>query len=159
MKKIFNLLLVSLFTISIAVAQNPTEFHKKQYNLDNDGLAIKGYDPVAYFTANKALEGKKEITLTTEGITYHFASVQDRDLFKSNPEKYQPQYGGWCAYAMGATGEKVNIDPETFKLLDGKLYLFYNQLFNNTKKTWNKDEKHLKEKADANWKKISGQAS
>ena len=154
MKKIFNLLLVSLFTISIAVAQNPTEFHKKQYNLDNDGLAIKGYDPVAYFTANKALEGKKEITLTTEGITYHFASVQDRDLFKSNPEKYQPQYGGWCAYAMGNDGSKVEVDPETFKIINGNLFLFYNRFFNNTLKTWNKDEPKLHAQADVNWQKL-----
>jgi hypothetical protein len=154
MKKIFNLLLVSLFTISIAAAQTPAEQHKKHYNLDKSGLAIEGYDPVAYFTANKAQEGNKEIALTTEGVTYRFTSAQNRDLFKSDPAKYQPQYGGWCAYAMGASGENVDIDPETFKLLNGKLYLFYNKFFNNTKKSWNKAEADLKSKADANWAKI-----
>jgi YHS domain-containing protein len=154
MKKIVILLLASVFAIGIASAQNPTELHKKQYNLEKDGVAIKGYDPVAYFTGSKAQEGKKDISLTTEGITYRFATTQNRDLFKASPAKYQPQYGGWCAYAMGATGEKVDIDPETFKLLDGKLYLFYNQFFNNTKKTWNKDEANLKKKADANWEKF-----
>lgn len=154
MKKAFALVLISVFTAGLVSAQNPTELHKKHFNLDKNGLAIKGYDPVSYFTGKKALEGKKDITLTTEGITYRFATTQHRDLFKSSPGKYQPQFGGWCAYAMGATGEKVDIDPETFKLIDGKLYLFYNAFFNNTKKTWNKDENNLKAKADANWAKI-----
>jgi YHS domain-containing protein len=154
MKKLFNLLLVTVFTVSIASAQAQTDVRKKQFNLDNTGLAIEGYDPVAYFTQQKAVEGKKEISLTNDGVTYHFATTQDRDLFKANPAKYEPQYGGWCAYAMGATGKKVEIDPGTFKLLDGKLYLFYNKFFNNTKKSWDKDEANLKAKADANWVKF-----
>jgi YHS domain-containing protein len=154
MKKLFNLLLVTVFTASIASAQAQTDVRKKQFNLDNAGLAIEGYDPVAYFTQQKAVEGKKEISLTNDGVTYHFATTQDRDLFKANPAKYEPQYGGWCAYAMGATGKKVEIDPGTFKLLDGKLYLFYNKFFNNTKKSWDKDEANLKAKADANWVKF-----
>jgi YHS domain-containing protein len=153
MKKIITLLLAASFSISIASAQTATEIHKKQYNLGDNGLALKGYDPIAYFTANKAKKGDEAITLTTEGVTYNFATTHDRDLFKTNPEKYTPQYGGWCAYAMGATGEKVNVDPETFELLNGKLYLFYNQFFNNTKKTWDKDVKNLKPKADVNWAK------
>jgi YHS domain-containing protein len=153
MKKIITLLLAASFSISIVSAQTATEIHKKQYNLGDNGLALKGYDPVAYFTANKAKKGEETIALTTEGVTYNFATTQDRDLFKANPEKYVPQYGGWCAYAMGATGEKVNVDPETFELLNGKLYLFYNQFFNNTKKTWDKDVKNLRPKADANWAK------
>jgi YHS domain-containing protein len=154
MKKMFTLLLATLFIIRVASAQNATELHKKHFNLDDSGLAIRGYDPVSYFTVHKAQEGKKDITLVTEGITYRFSSTQNRDLFKASPSKYQPQYGGWCAYAMGANGEKVDIDPGTFKLLDGKLYLFYNKFFNNTKKSWDKDEADLKRKADANWAKI-----
>lgn len=153
MKKLFSLLLVTVFTVSIASAQTQTDVRKKQFNLDNTALAIEGYDPVAYFTQQKAIEGKKEIALTDNGITYHFATTQDRDLFKTNPAKYEPQYGGWCAYAMGAKGEKVEIDPKTFKLVDNKLYLFYNKFFNNTKKSWDKDEANLKTKADANWAK------
>ena len=76
-----------------------------------------------------------------------------KEEFKKNPAQYEPQYGGWCAYAMGDSGEKVSIDPETFKVLDGKLYLFYNKFFNNTLKSWNKDEAKLKKSADANWSK------
>ena len=71
-----------------------------------------------------------------------------------NPAKYEPQYGGWCAYAMGAKGEKVSVDPKTYKIVDGKLYLFYNRLFNNTLEDWNENEAKLKNKADANWVNI-----
>ena len=63
--------------------------------------------------------------------------------FASNPAKYEPQYGGWCAYAMGHDGSKVEVDPETFKIINGKLFLFYNRFFNNTLKTWNQDESKL----------------
>ncbi|MFB9841640.1 YHS domain-containing (seleno)protein [Mucilaginibacter ginsenosidivorans] len=153
MKKLFVLLLLTASLPGSIFAQNDP--HKKNYNLDKSGLAISGYDPVTYFTTQKAVEGKESISLSYEGVTYRFATTQDRELFKANPSKYQPQYGGWCAYAMGATGEKVDVDPETFKLLDGKLYLFYNKFFNNTKKSWNKDEANLKKKADTNWDKIN----
>ncbi len=149
---------ITLFTIALLIigqanAQDATSNRKKEFNLAN-GLAIQGYDPVSYFTAGKAVEGKKDVSLAYQGVTYRFSSTSNRDLFKATPEKYEPIYGGWCAYAMGATGEKVEVDPETFKIIDGKLYLYYNKLFTNTLKTWNKDEKALKEKADNNWTKI-----
>jgi len=146
-------LLCSLFTMT-ASAQS-AEFRKKQFNLDRSGVAIQGYDPVAYFTSGKAVEGKKEISLEYQGVTYQFASASDRDAFKANPGKYEPQYGGWCAYAMGSSGDKVSVDPETFKIVDGRLYLFYNKFFNNTLKPWNKDETHLKGNADKNWMKFA----
>jgi YHS domain-containing protein len=124
-----------------------------ELNLD-DGIAIQGYDPVAYFTSKEAVEGKKEFQYQHENATYYFSSSATRDAFIKNPSAYKPQYGGWCAYAMGASGEKVEIDPETFKVFDGKLYLFYNAYFNNTLPKWNKDETDLKTKADENWKAI-----
>jgi YHS domain-containing protein len=130
------------------------DLRKKTFNLEKSGLAIKGYDPVAYFTKGKALEGSKQFAVVADGVLYHFADAQNKALFSANPKKYEPQYGGWCAYAMGATGEKVEVDPETFKILDGKLYLFYNKYFNNTLKSWNKDEATLKTKADASWAKF-----
>lgn len=136
-----------------ANAQDTSASRKKEFNLEN-GLAIQGYDPVAYFNAGKAVEGKKDLFVSYQGVIYRFSSTANRDLFKAAPEKYEPVYGGWCAYAMGATGEKVEVDPETFKIIDGKLYLYYNKLFTNTLKTWNKDEKKLKEQADSNWMKI-----
>lgn len=124
----------------------------KQFNLKKQ-VALEGYDPVSYFD-NKPLEGESERTLSFRGVTYLFATQQNLSKFKANPEKYEPVYGGWCAYAMGETGEKVKIDPETFKIVDGKLYLFYNFWANNTLVDWNKNEKPLKTKADQNWKKF-----
>ena len=124
----------------------------KQFNLKKQ-VALEGYDPVSYFD-NKPMEGKSEIKLSYKGVTYLFATQQNLTKFKSNPEKYEPAYGGWCAYAMGESGEKVKIDPETFKIVDGKLYLFYNFWANNTLVDWNKNEKPLKIKADQSWKKF-----
>ena len=154
MRKLVAFLLLVLSASNIFAQDLSKEKRIQEYNLESDRVAIQGFDPVAYFTANKAVEGKKEHSYTHKGVTYHFSSAKNLNAFKANPDQYEPQYGGWCAYALGATGKKVAIDPETFKLVDGKLYLFYNQFFNNTKKDWDKDEKHLKSQADANWKKI-----
>ena len=125
----------------------------KDYNLDGN-LAIQGYDPVAYFTEGRAREGKPEINVSHEGIKYYFRSEKNKQIFTDNPEKYEPAYGGWCAYAMGSDGSKVKVDPETFKIIDNRLYLFYNFYFNNTLKSWNADEKALKVKADNYWNSI-----
>ena len=135
-----------------ATGQNAT-LRKKEFNLD-DFIAIQGYDPVAYFKQNKAVKGKKEHAVFADGITYRFSTAENKEEFKKNAAKYEPEYGGWCAYAMGNDGTKVEIDPETFKIIDGKLYLFYNRFFNNTLKSWNKDESRLRKNADANWMKI-----
>ena len=150
MKKLILLALIALTTAALGQPQKRTA----NLNLEK-GLAIQGYDPVAYFTQKKAVKGKASIAATYEGVTYHFSSQSHKDLFLKNPSSYEPQYGGWCAFAMGDYGEKVEINPETFKILDGKLYLFYNAYFNNTLKSWNKDEANLRRKADTNWKKIS----
>jgi YHS domain-containing protein len=153
MKNLFILLGFSAF-INVASAQNMTELRKQQFNVSKDDLAIKGYDPVAYFNLGKAVEGKKENTATVNGITYRFSTPQNRDLFKADPAKFEPQYGGWCAYAMGASGEKVDINPGTFKIVNGKLFLFYHTWVNNTLNKWNADESNLHTKADASWKTI-----
>ncbi|MEO8147521.1 MAG: YHS domain-containing (seleno)protein [Bacteroidia bacterium] len=123
------------------------------YNIEK-GLAIQGYDPVSYFTSSKAIKGSKENSYVNNGVTYYFSSKVNLDLFKSNPAKYEPQYGGWCAYAMGNDGTKVEVDPETFKIVNGKLYLFYNFYFTNTLKKWNANESVLNKNADLNWNKI-----
>ncbi len=134
-------------------AQDDAALRTKHFNLDK-GVALSGYDAVAYMKQNKAVKGSKDFTSNYEGVTYYFASAADRDEFNRNPAMYEPQYGGWCAYAMGKKGEKVSIDPGTFKIVNGKLYLFYNKYFNNTLTDWNKDEVNLKTKADANWQKL-----
>lgn len=125
---------------------------KIDYNIQDDYVA-EGYDVVAYFS-NKAIEGSSKYTTTHDGARYRFSSSANLNKFKSNPQKYVPQYGGWCAYAMGEKGEKVEVDPETFEIRDGKLYLFYNAYFNNTLKDWLEEPVVLKKKADTNWKRI-----
>jgi YHS domain-containing protein len=150
--KQFSALLLILTLCLTSNAQ--AEKRQKGYNLTGSHLAIRGYDPVAYFTESKAVKGRGEWSLVHEGITYQFASARNRESFRAAPATYEPQYGGWCAYAMGASGEKVDVDPQTFKILNGKLYLFYNRFFNNTLKSWNKDEAALARKADAAWSKL-----
>lgn len=148
---LFTILLIGFAGSNISMAQSGS-YDLKHYNL-NKGLALQGYDPVAYFTENKAVEGSENISHTLEGVTYYFKSAKNRQLFIKNPQKYAPQYGGYCAYAM-ADGDKVKIDPETFKIIDGKLFLYYNFRFTNTLKSWNKDQINLLPKANAAWAKI-----
>ena len=126
----------------------------KNFNVNSNGFVIDGYDPVAYQISQKAIKGNEAITYMYKGVKYAFASSANRDKFKANPDSYEPMYGGWCAYAMGNSGEKVEIDPETFKIINGRVYLFYNFYFNNTLKSWNKNEGPLKQKADSNWQKF-----
>lgn len=130
-----------------------------QYNLAKDGLAIHGYDPVSYFKegGGAPLQGKDSLKVTLGKTTYHFASEKNKALFEKDPAKYEPAYGGWCAYAMGAKGEKVEINPKAFVITEGKLYLFYKTLLTDTRKPWSKDEATLKSKADESWEKLSGE--
>jgi YHS domain-containing protein len=134
------------------LAQDPASVRQKQFNLDN-GVGASGYDPVAYFLQNAAVKGSKDIATVYEGVTWYFSSATNKAAFQKDPAKYEPAYGGWCAYAMGANGEKVNVDPKTFKITGGRLYLFYNRFFTNTLNSWNKDELNLMKHADANWQK------
>ena len=127
-----------------------------QYNLGADKVALSGYDPVGYLTQNKALKGRKEINSSHRGVTYCFATDENKKLFLASPEKYLPTYGGWCATAM-AKGEKVEIDPTNFKVTNGRLFLFFKAFYANAIKDWNKDEPGQTAKADANWKKIAGE--
>jgi YHS domain-containing protein len=147
-----SITVLMLLVVFFGFSQNDAK-RLSEFNLEKK-VAIQGYDPVAYFKQNKAVKGKKELVANYEGVIYQFSSVANKDLFVKNAASYEPQYGGWCAYAMGSSGEKVEINPETFKIIDGKLFLFYNAYFNNTLKSWNKDEVSLKAKADANWKKF-----
>lgn len=146
----FSMLLFTFLMAGQILSAQNTGLRQKQYNLTK-GVGIEGYDPVAYFTQKKAVKGNKSTAVSYAGVIYWFSSSANKELFLKNPSAYEPQYGGWCAYAMGNTGEKVEVDPETFKIINGKLYLFYNAYFNNTLITWNKNETNLKNKADKNW--------
>ncbi len=151
MKKI--ILILFLFG-SMRIIHAQSQSRIKHFNLEN-GLAIQGYDPIAYYTLKKGVKGNKQYAANVDGVIYHFSSQTNKDLFLKDPKKFEPQYGGWCAYAMGATHEKVEIDPETFKIIDGKLYLFYHSWTNNTLTKWNADEKKLKPTADKNWMSLN----
>ncbi|MFT5051705.1 MAG: YHS domain-containing protein [Chlamydiales bacterium] len=127
----------------------------EQQNVDRDGLAIAGYDPVSYFEggASKPQRGKPEHSLLERGVTYRFATAENLELFKSTPGKYEPAYGGWCAYAV-AKGSKVEIDPRSFLIQDGRLLLFYKSFLNDTRKTWGKTPGEFGVHADEYWAKL-----
>jgi hypothetical protein len=140
-----------LFLQSLLAIAQPESVRGKHYNLKK-GIALEGYDPVSYFNGAPQ-EGSNKKQLMHKSVIYFFTSDANLRLFKASPEKYEPAYGGWCAYAMGETGEKVKVDPESYKIIDGKLYLFYNFWGNNTLFDWNKNESKLKVSGDRNWQK------
>ena len=142
-----SLFILFSFNIASILAQSV------DYNLKN-GYVAEGYDVVAYFN-NTAVEGKKEFSTTYDSVKYKFSSQTNLNLFLEQPEKYIPQYGGYCAYAIAVKSKKVGIDPKTFDIRDGKLYLFYNAWGTNTLKLWKKEDvKGLQKKADQNWETI-----
>ena len=158
MKKLLQLILVVILISfnQVLISQNNSSesaLRGKHLNLDKTGLAIQGYDPISYILG-KPQKGSSTFSYKYNGATYFFSNSKNMELFKSSPTRFEPAYGGWCAYAMGATGEKVEVDPETYKIINGKLFLFYNAYFNNTLPKWNKNEKNLNKTADTNWAKI-----
>lgn len=149
MRLLITLLFVSCMTTGYGQSE---AIRHKHFNINNN-LALEGYDPVSYFDG-KPVEGTVAIIHVDNGITYRFSTELNLKKFVTDPEKYQPAYGGWCAYAMGERGDKVKVDPETYKIIAGKLYLFYNFWTTNTLEAWNKNEKSLKAAGDRNWDKI-----
>jgi len=119
------------------------------------GFIAEGYDVVAYFD-NEAIEGNNNFITILDGIKYKFHTQKNLNTFIKSPEKYIPQYGGYCAYAIAVNAKKVSINPQTFEIRDGKLYLFYNAWGTNTLELWKKkkDVKGLQKKADQNWEAI-----
>jgi YHS domain-containing protein len=108
-------------------------------NKEDGKLALNGYDSVAYFTEGKAVEGSGEFSYVWMGAEWHFTSPATREAFVKEPEKYAPQFGGYCAWAV-AHGYTANGDPTVWKVVDGKLYLNYNQ---RVKEKWEQDETHF----------------
>ncbi|MFT7195848.1 MAG: hypothetical protein ACI83W_000197 [Marinoscillum sp.] len=119
-------------------------------NASKKGLGVDGYDLISYFVGKPFL-GSEEINLVLNQVEYRFANEKNRLLFKKSPDKYLPQYGGWCAYAMGLNGDLVEVDPMTYTITAGKLYLFYNKRGNNTLLPWKEDESMFLIKADNHW--------
>lgn len=146
----------SVAMVILAIAANvggPPAFADDSVNTGYfGGVAIMGYDPVAYFTRGKAMKGSEKFSYEWLGTPWHFANAKHREMFISEPMKYAPQYGGYCAGEVAFGSVTVNIDPEAFKIIDGKLYLTYDQGGANWFAT------HAVEavaKADDNWPKIA----
>ena len=116
------------------------------------GTAVQGYDVVAYFGDGRAVEGRREHTHEWMGASWRFASADHRDRFAANPEQYAPQYGGFCAYAV-SQGATAGIDPEAWKIVDGKLYL---NLSRSIQQIWRQDIPGDIRLADENWPELSG---
>jgi YHS domain-containing protein len=147
-----TILVFGLLLLPLGLHAQQEGLRAKHFNVKKN-IALEGYDPVSYFKGSPS-EGDDDITLTHRGVVYFFSSEKNRALFRAEPDKYEPAFGGWCAYAMGANGEKVKVDPETFKIVNGKLYLFYNFWGNNTLEDWNANESKLLAAADGNWKTL-----
>ncbi len=153
MKLFHSFLLLTTF----AITSQSGQAQSKVFANDNK-VAINGYDVVAYFNSHTAIRGSSDNSSILEGTTYYFSSEANMKAFQENPAAYLPQYGGYCAVAMAMHGATVPADPQTFKIRDGKLYLFFNDFYEgkpfNTIVPWNNNEVDLLEKANANWAKL-----
>ncbi len=140
MKRIVVLPIV-IFTLCITVvAQQSPVFIK-------DNKAIRGFDPVAYFTENKPVEGKSEFVYAWDNANWYFSSQQNLDSFKTNPGRYAPQYGGYCAYGM-FEGHKAPTSPDAWTIVEGKLYFNYNL---KVRELWRDRKEEKITVADKNW--------
>lgn len=145
MNKIVFTLFLMVYTLNFAQTMD--------YNTKK-GYAVDGYDVVSYFNGTP-LEGKKGFTTTYDGTKFKFYNQENLEKFKESPSSYIPKYGGYCAYAVAVNGRKVKVDPQTYEIRDGKLYLFYNKGKNNTLQFWLKSSPNdLVSQADKNWEKI-----
>ena len=123
------------------------------YSGRDDGVAIKGADPVAYFELGRPVEGKAEHAVRWNGAEWRFANAEHKALFEADPERYAPQYGGFCAFAA-ANGQKAKIEPEAWSIVDGKLYLNYDLPI---RKRWEANRDDFIQAADEKWPEIAAQ--
>jgi hypothetical protein len=128
---------------SIVIAAAPVD----PINKDRQGVALKGYDPTAYFQQSKPVKGSPEFAYEWSGALWHFESAQSRDLFKAHPDKYAPQYGGYCSWAV-SNNYTADVDPDAWKIVDGKLYLNYSK---NVQRKWEPEAARRIVDADRNW--------
>lgn len=145
-----------VLTIFLAACGSSEEPKEAVYAVE--GVAIAGYDPVAYFEQGEAKMGEESSTSFYEGLTYQFSSTKNKNLFDSDPKKYIPEYGGWCAYAVAEASTKMQPDPTMWQIQDGRLLLFYDDwttsLTGSLKDEWNTDQENYLTKADKNWQVV-----
>lgn len=132
------------FTVTPALAGDPV------YTSTFSSVAVSGYDTVAYFTEGKPVEGRGDVTADYDGATWQFASAANRDAFLEDPERFAPQYGGYCAWAV-SQGYTASTNPEAWKIVDDKLYLNYSK---GVQADWEQDIPGHIEKGDANWPSV-----
>jgi len=118
------------------------------------GIAIMGYDPVAYFTEGRPVKGTEEFSYRWLGTPWYFASEEHRDLFIKDPARYAPQYGGYCVGEVAANGVTVSVDPQAWRIVDGKLYLSYDEGFANE---FGAHPEEYLSKAEANWSQVKAE--
>jgi YHS domain-containing protein len=141
-----SLLAAGLLAAAPAVASDTPYFTDTGVFADKE-VAIRGYDPVAYFKAGEPAEGSEQHSLDWGGVTWHFASAENKQAFEADPKAYAPEYGGYCAYAV-AKGQLASIDPDAWSIRDGKLYLNYST---GIRSTWEQDAEGYIATADGNW--------
>ena len=144
-------LLRALFVFVLLTAFSLPASASPVYTGDGN-LAIKGYDSVAYFTSQSALKGKANFQHSWNGAVWQFSSAENLELFKSNPEKYAPQYGGFCAWGVAAKKDLFPIDPQAWRVVDNKLYLNYDK---KVQSNWLKDTSGFIEAANKYWPEVS----
>ena len=138
------------FIIFLLILSCNSEQKKGAEIFQKEGAAIGGYDVVSFFKESKPVRGFAEYNFDWKGAKWQFSSQQNLDSFKSSPEKYAPQYGGYCAYGT-ADGHKAPTEVDTWTIMDGKLYFNYNK---DVKNTWDKNRSMYIEKANSNWEKV-----
>ncbi len=138
---------LSLILLAVGLALPVFAQTKTLLNLDKTGVAIQGYDPVAFFTDKKPVKGDAKFVAKHDGAIYQFASKEHKDLFKADPAKYEPEFGGYCAYGV-SRNKLVEIDVDAFQIVDGKLLLQYSK---GVRDDFNEDAKGNLAKANANW--------
>jgi YHS domain-containing protein len=147
-----SLLFLLAACVSLHAAAQPENASRlRNFNQEN-GVALRDFDPVSYFKGKPA-KGDLKLYHVHKSIKYFFSTPENLEAFKKSPAKYEPAYGGWCAYSMSVDGKRVKIDPMTYKIIGGKLYLFSNSGGNNTLLRWNPNEGKLKASADKLWLK------
>ncbi len=154
----FCLLLANLIGAQASASDHAAKTNlQQQHNLMGENVGLASYDPVAYFPegGGKPARGLISIAHQYEGVTYRFSSPENLNRFKQNPAKYLPAYGGWCAWAVAELGKRVDIDPESFVIKDGKLYVFYRDPALDTRSLWQKDVAGFVQKGDAKWRELS----
>src|SRR5689334_15243952 len=156
MKRISGFLLILLTTLNAC-----TSHAQVVEPVDKNKIANGGYDMVAYFTDNAPVKGNTQYTTEYNGAKYQFSSAGHLSLFKNDPTKYLPVCDGYCAWGVDEKGKKVPVNPQTYKIIDGKLYLFFNGDFNgspfNTLEEWNKNENQLLSQLPMKWSKLKNQ--